>query len=240
MFKVPETILKEYSQEMQTIYGDNLVSVVLYGSSVSDEYDPKKSDLNFLIVLKDSSITELKKAKKAIEKWQKKKVAVPLVLDQEYIKSSLDTFPIEFLNMVRQYHMVYGEDILFSLKFEKEDIRLQCERELKGKSLRLRQSYLEAKKLRRDLGLVIHDSLTAFVAIFKALLYLKGKEIPADRAGVVAATCEDFGLNAETFEKLMQVRKGELKLKDEEMESLFEDYARQIRSLSDKVDKIKL
>jgi len=58
------------------------------------------------------------------------------------IDSSLDTFPIEFLNIKRNYTVVFGEDILEGLAFEKEFIRMQCERELKGKLLLLRAEYV--------------------------------------------------------------------------------------------------
>jgi len=38
------------------VFGNDLISVILYGSAVTNEYIPKKSDLNFLIVLSEGNL----------------------------------------------------------------------------------------------------------------------------------------------------------------------------------------
>ena len=40
---------------------------------------------------------------------------------------------MEFLNFKLVHHTLYGEDLLAGLEIDKKDLRLQCERELKGK-----------------------------------------------------------------------------------------------------------
>jgi hypothetical protein len=57
----------------------------------------------------------------------------PLFLTRSDLSSSLDSYPIEFLNMKNRYRLVYGEDVLQKLSFNPLAVRLQIERELKGK-----------------------------------------------------------------------------------------------------------
>jgi predicted nucleotidyltransferase len=233
---ISQSLLDEYTSQIKGLFGMNLVSVVLYGSSVTGEYHPKRSDLNILIVLGDASLSELRKARDVFHAWHKKHKVVPLVMDEAYIKTSLDTFPIEFLNMRAQYRVLYGRDVLAGLRFDKKWVRLQAERELKGKLLRLQQVYLEVRKADKELAQVIYDSLNTFTAIFRALLFLKDQEHAASKQEVLSAVCREFGLEEGVFTDLWRVRNGELELKGRELEHLFEQYFQEIKKLHEAVN----
>ena len=99
----PEEIFQEIILDYQGIFGPDLLSIILYGSGARGEYIPKKSDINFLMLLTENGIDHLSKAFKTVLKWHKKRVHTPLFLTAEYIKSSLDVFPIEFLNLQAHY-----------------------------------------------------------------------------------------------------------------------------------------
>ena len=62
----------------------------------------------------------------------------------EYIRTSLDVFPVEFLNFKLIHATVFGEDIFESLEINRMDLRRQCERELKVKLVSLRQGYISS------------------------------------------------------------------------------------------------
>ena len=57
--KVPDEVFTEFCEDMKRVFGDDLVSVMLFGSGARGEYIPKKSDINFLVVVKDNSPSEL-------------------------------------------------------------------------------------------------------------------------------------------------------------------------------------
>ena len=238
--KDPKEIFNEITKDYQDIYGKDLVSIILYGSAASGNYIPKKSDINFLIVLSEEGINQLKKAFKTVEKWCKRKVSTPLFLTKSYIATSLDSFPIEFLNMQKSYQLVFGEDILKELPFNKNHLRLQCERELKGKLLQLRQVYLESRGKTKNLKLIIENSLTAFISIFQALLYLKDKDIPAERRKVISLISQEMGVDEQIFLNLLKVKEGTVKLSAEALNVLFEDYIKEVRRLSYSVDQLTL
>ena len=142
----PEEIFQAVVKDYQSIFGSDLLSIILYGSGARGEYIPQKSDINFLILLSENGIDNLSKAFEVVSRGHKSRVSTPLFLTKNYIQASLDVFPIEFLNLKSYYQVVYGEDVLQGLVIEKKFVRLQCEREIKGKLLQLRQQFLETKR----------------------------------------------------------------------------------------------
>jgi predicted nucleotidyltransferase len=234
----PEDLFPEVIEDCRELFGDDLVSIILYGSATGKDYRPGKSDINFMIVLSETGIEELHKALGTVEKWRKRRVATPLFLSKSYVETSIDVFPIEYFNLRSNHRVVYGEDVLKDLSFDPELLRLQCEREIKGKLLLLREAYLESAGKAKALKEVISRSMGAFAAIFKALLFLKGQEVPAETLELIKTTCNVFDLESSVFERLLDIKLEEEKSRNEEMQKIFRDYLREIRALSKRIDAI--
>jgi hypothetical protein len=228
---------KLVADDYRRIFGENLVSVILYGSAGTPEYIPKKSDLNFLIVLSEEGIEQLNLAHELAAKWHKKKVSTPLFLTKDYIESSLDTFPIEFLNIKRNYKVVLGEDVLAELSFNKEFVRMQCERELKGKLLLLREKYVETRGRARVLKNLIAASVPTCVFVFKALLYLLDKEVPATKHETISVLARELNIDEGLFLTLLKIRERVLKPPAKEIDGMFQAYLKEMRNLALLMDK---
>ena len=236
--KDPKEIFPDITTDYKDVYGGDLVSIVLYGSAAGKDYRPGKSDINFMIVLSEEGIERLDRAFEIVKKWRKRNVAIPLFLTENYVETSTDVFPIEYLNFKSNYVPVYGKDILKDLSFKPEFIRLQCEREIKGKLLLLREAYLETSGKGRALKDVISQSIRAFVAIFEALLHVKGLELPKEKLQVIRATAQAFDIDSSVFEKLLDVKDEKIKPGDDEMRGLFQKYLAEVRKLSKQVDAL--
>lgn len=236
--KDPREIFQEIIDDYKGLFGEDLISIILYGSAVGKDYQPGKSDINFMIVLSDEGIDQIDRAFKINEKWLKRKVSVPLFLSRQYIETSMDVFPIEYLNFQRKYVLVYGDDILKQLSFDPKDIRLQSEREIKGKLLLLREAFLESSGKKRNLKVVISQSIKSFLAIFEALLFLKEKEIPEENRKLIRSTCEEFKLDEDLFQKLIDIKEQKLKPDEMELKETFKNYMKEIRKLSKIVDEL--
>jgi len=236
--KDPKEIFPGIVDDYKGLFGEDLVSVILYGSAASNDYIPGKSDINFMIVLSEDGIDSIDKAFEVIGKWKKRNVATPLFLTETYVKTSLDVFPIEYLNFRNNHELVYGKDILKDLSFDQEFLRLQCEREVKGKLLVLREAFLETRGKGKYLQQLTTQSLGAFVAIFNALLHLKGNELPRHKRDVIKEVCLAFDMDATLFEKLLDIKEKRLKLSDSEMADLFKSYLRQVQKLWKIVDTL--
>ena len=130
--------------------------------------------------------------------------------------------------------------ILEELVFDKDHLRLQCEKELKGKLLQLRQVFLESGGKKRNLTFIIGRSLTAFISIFRALLYLKDKAVPGELRNIISLVSQEFGVDEQTFVDLLQIKEGTEKLSSEALSSLFESYIREVRKLAYAVDQLTI
>jgi predicted nucleotidyltransferase len=234
----PEDIFDEFRGNYNALFGDDLLSIILYGSGARGEYIAKKSDINFLIVLNDNGMERLNDSMDLTAKWEKRRVPVPLFLSEDYIKSSLDAFPLEFFNIRLAYSVVYGQDVLKDLNIEKGNLRLQCERELKAKLLLLRRSFLQANGEVRLLTGLVKQSFSAFISIFNALLYLKGDEIPGEYLGIIKAMSENYDINRDLFQNLSQIKKEEKKFAKDEIKKIVWEYILEIKGLSKKVDQM--
>jgi predicted nucleotidyltransferase len=236
----PEEIFEEFTRDYQAVFRDDLKSITLYGSGARGDYVPKKSDLNFLIVLTEAAMDRLREAFPLIRKWRKRQVNIPLFLTEEYITSSLDSFPVEFLNLRHSHVLVYGKDVLEGLSFDKKSVRLQCERELKGKLLLLREAYLDSEGKAGGLGQVSSASLTAFLSLFRALLFLRDREIPRHNDELISTTAREIGFDEKPFTEVLRVKEGKVKPRREEMEGIVERYLRAIRELWKTVDRLEI
>jgi predicted nucleotidyltransferase len=236
--ETPEEIFSEFADDYKAAFGAALETIVLYGSGARGQYKPGHSDLNFMVVLSPDGIDTLDRALPLIQKWRKRNVAVPLMLTRNYIESALDTFPIEFLDM-RQFHkVIYGKDLLESLEISNVDLRRQIERELRGKLIYLRQGFLGTAADRETLREMVASSVPAFAAIFAALLFMKGQEVPQSRTEIVQHVSEYFELNRSVLQNILNVRHGSWRGSTVQLQELAQNYIAEIRKLVDLVDKM--
>ena len=236
----PEEIFQAIVKDYQTIFGADLLSIILYGSAARGEYIPKKSDINFLVLLSENGIDSLSKAFTVVSRWHKSRVNTPLFLTKNYIQASLDVFPIEFLNLKSHYQVIYGEDVLQDLAVEKKFLRLQCEREIKGKLLQLRQQFLGTKGNKREIENLLARSAPTFYSIFRALLFLQDKAIPSGSKELLSLITQETGLNSSLLLDILKIKEGSKKLTTVEAVSFMEKYIEHIKKLSAVIDEMKM
>ena len=122
MPEIPETVretLRPYLAQVQKLFGDALEAVILYGSAAGGEYVPGKSNINLLVLLTTQD-TELLKQYAALHKrWQKEQIVVPLFLTQAELRSSLELFPLEYLEIREQHILLAGRDPFPELRIER-------------------------------------------------------------------------------------------------------------------------
>jgi predicted nucleotidyltransferase len=234
----PEEIFQEYVADWQAGFGQELESIILYGSGARGEFVAGKSDINFLVILTPAGMAGLRRAVEITEKWRKLSVAVPLVLTREYMQTSLDSFPIEFLNIKRQYRLVFGEDVLRNLEISSPNLRLQLEREMKGKLLHLREGLLNQGFDREGLRNLLLSTIPIFAALFEAFLFLKNEKIPATKQEIFIEVARSANLNAGFIGSLFRLQKQESRWYREELWKLMEDYIAQIEKLTVYVDRL--
>ncbi len=233
-------ILDRFVEDLKTLYADQLISVVLYGSAAGEDFVPGRSDLNTLVILKRVDFGALKKYQSLQKRYEKQGIVAPLILDPEYIQTSADSFPVEFLDLKNQSQLLYGQDFFSSLAVDSKNLRLQCEQELKAKLIRLRQHFLEVGHSPAQLERLLSSSFASLIPILRNLLRLKNKNDFKNTPEILNQIQKEFGLATEVFSQVWKFKKKELKLKGEELQNLFADYLDKVQKLAGKVDQIKV
>jgi len=238
--KEPKEVFPQMISDCKELFNNELISIILYGSAAQGHYRAGKSDINFLVVLTEDGMDNLDRAFPRVRKWKKRRIAIPLFLTEDYIRSSVDVYPIEYLNFQRHHEVVYGKDVLEDIVIDRKMLRLQCEREIKGKLLLLRRTFLETEGRVGPLKEVIKASIPTFMAIFEALLFLMGHAEQMERREKIKQVCSEFGLDYALFDMLVQLKADRVRIGDEELRDLFKRYLRQVRELATKVDKMEV
>jgi hypothetical protein len=207
--KNPNEIVEELVADFRTVFGTSLISVIMYGSAVTHEYRPGKSDINIAIVLENNSAKEVIKASHICKKWMRKKVSIPFFMTKEYITNSLDTFPIEFLDMQNNHRVLSGEDLLARISISPEHLRIQCERELKSAALHLRSGYIRCTGKAEDMRMLLSYSSRSLFPILKALLVLAGRAVPSARTEVVLSVEDVYKLKSSSVMGAFEPAKSE-------------------------------
>ena len=195
MIKNPNEIVEPLVDDLETAFGARLIAVSMYGDAVSHEYTPGKSPVNLLVILSDTSIAMLHKGAAVLQQWLKRGIAPPLFLTPGDVLSYAKDFPVEILSIKQLYRVLSGEDVLLSVSLKKEDLHVQCMRELRGIALHLRREYIIAEKIVR-LEEIMMAAVTALLPVFKAVLIVFDKKIPHGRTEIIAAVEDLFGLGS--------------------------------------------
>ena len=201
-----EQLIAEFVQRARQAAGDNLVSVILYGSAAEGEFHPEYSDLNLLCVLQDASFPSLAKMSDVADWWQRKKHRPPLTLTKPDLQASADVFSIEFLDMKQRYRVLHGEDVLRDLAVPMDLHRRQLEYELREKLFLLRQHVLMAAAHDRQLWEVMLRSLSSFTTLFRHVLVELGERERKHSRDAVSELASRLNFDASVFVTLMDVR----------------------------------
>ncbi len=231
---------EDFVEDLQRIHGDNLRSVVLYGSAASGDFIPFGSDYNILVALEQITPEDLRNSHSVVREWVRLGHPVPAYFTVTELVSMGDVFPIELHFMERARKVLYGEDVLADIEISDTHLRHQVEYELRSHLLRLRRRYIEASTSSRKLTDLMARSVKSFAAVFRALMLLYGEEPPVRKVEVLAATCKMVGFESATFEKVLAIRKNgeESQMDVTAANDLFADYLKDIEAVIAAVDDL--
>jgi hypothetical protein len=232
--------VKDFAERLLTALGDNLKSITIVGSSLTEDFRPGQSDINTVLVLDRQTLASLNAVASLAKPMSRKKLSPPLLMTQSYIERSRDVFGVEFLDFQLAHETIMGDDPFTSLEFDKKDVRLQCERELKAMLIRLRQGYVAAaanKKLVRD---ILISTAKSMAPLLRAMLWLKDIDRSARTGPTFVKAAEEFSIDTNPLTSAKKWRHEKTRLSETEMEKTFESAYSVIERLADTVDKLKV
>jgi hypothetical protein len=232
-----KNILEWFVEEAKTIFGNNLNSIILYGSRAIEPEVGKKSDHNVLILLKDASASKLRAFGKVVRKWTAAGSPVPAVFSVDMFAKSADVFPIEFLDMQLNRKVLFGEDALAGIEVDEKNLRHQCEYELKIKLLAIKKAGMLAKG-DRDFRDIIAGSISAVLSVVKHSVRLFGEKTPKNRIEALDVLKSKLGIDPEVFKIALNIKHKDPSVKSVEAEPLFDRYTAELEKIVNAVDNV--
>jgi len=234
---VVQEALSGLINDLRTTHGDNLASVVLYGSAAAGDHIELQSDYNLLIALNRITPEDLRLAQAPMREWQRLGHPLPVYFTVEELSDAADVFPIEFHQMANARIVLYGKDPFEFAKLSDRNLRHQTEYELRSKLIQLRRLYIPASTSIEKLCNLMSESLASFAALFRAVLLLHGKAAPVAKPECVRAAAQLLDLEMYPFERIFEFRaSGALPTSEKETNEIFAAYLDQVERVIEDVD----
>jgi len=196
-----EEKLTEIVRRLREAAGENLQSVVLYGSAARGDFHTHKSDLNLLCVLKSAKATELSRIASVIRWWSEQlNEPAPRIFTSDELIRSADVFAIELLDISESHHVLFGDDPVAGIEVPMNLHRAQVEHELRVALQKLRGHFLRASENESELRAIYGKSISSITVLLRHVLIALGEDPPAHKDEVYRRIEELTGAEASVFE----------------------------------------
>ena len=232
--------IKDFAERLTAALGGTLQSITVVGSSLTDDFKSGQSDINTVIVLGEQKLDSLNQIAAMAKPMSRKKISPPLLMTPSYIERSLDVFGVEFLDFQLTHQTVLGDDPFAALVFDKKDVRLQCERELKAMLIRLRQGYIAAAANKRIVRDILISTARGLAPLLRAMLWLKDVNRPSGNNATFVKAAGEFSVKTDALATAGKWRREKIRLSETEMENAFESIYATIEQLADIVDELEV
>ena len=232
--------LRVLVEQLHAGFHDNLRSITVVGSSLTEDFKLGISDINTVVVLDKHSTPALVSLAALAKRLRRQGLAAPLLVTSSYIERSRDVFGIEFLDFQFTHETIFGQDPFASLTFDKHNVRLQCEREIKAMLVKMRQGYITAGGNPRFVREEVIAGAKELVPLVRAMLWLRDIERPKTMAASLRTAAEQFNVELDAAIEAEQWRHSRRRLTAAEVEAGFEDVFAAVDSLAQIIDEFEL
>jgi len=235
---VPEKQISDFVERLKQAAGDNLESVLLYGSAVTGDYDPDYSNVNLVVILKETSLAKLMAIAPVVGSWVDQKRHAPLIITRDELERSADVFAIELMDIKQRHRVMFGADPIAQLNIPMHMHRAQLEYELREKLILLRQRLvLVAHDEKRSWELLLR-SLPTFTTLFRHALIAQGSSAPSTKRESVKTLAVSLGFDASPFEHLLDIREHRADQKKFRVQELAARYLAAVEQVTGAVDRM--
>ena len=220
--------------KLKSAAGAQIKSVILYGSSANDDFQPEFSDLNVLVILKDAGAATLKQLAPPLKWWSRQGEPAPVLLQAEELARCADVFAIELIDMKERHRVLVGEDLLSAIDAPRNMHRAQVERELRTALVKLRRGYVHANN-DQAVSKLMTESISTFATLFRHALIIFGHPAPMEKRAAIETIASVLSLDLTSLQKVLDIREKRATLQD--CSGLFADYLEAVNRVTDEVDR---
>ena len=214
--------LEALVSQLKSAFGPGLHAVVLYGSQVTQDHG-KTSDYNVLVLVDALDAKRLQGASAAAKAWAGSGNPAPLTLTLDEWHGSADIFPMEYADILERHKVLYG-DFRTDVRVDPAHLRLQLEHEAMGTLLQLRRGALAAGNDPKEQLVLLEQSASTVMVVFRALVRLRGEVPPQDNVELVQQVATITSLDASPFARVVWHRRGQTPIKATDAPAVLDSY----------------
>jgi predicted nucleotidyltransferase len=181
----PQTqkILDEFVSAVRSAFGDDLVSVVLFGSAAEDRLRPS-SDLNVLVLLRSFDPVKGRDLGGSLQLFAAAARLRAMFLQESELGAAAQAFPVKFADMRRRHQILAGTDPFPSLAIPRDAAISRLKQVLLNLALRLRARLVESGQQEERLARAIAEAAGPLRASAAELLELEGRGAASPKAAL--------------------------------------------------------
>jgi len=203
-----KNILTDFTSSLKDLFGNDLITVALYGSAARGTYRKGVSDINVLVLLENSSPRKIFEMGSAIKTFLRKYRVNPRVMTREEFESSADVFPLEYGDIKDAHEILYGDAEILNIDLAHAHLRYELEEKIRGAVGDIRYLILASGGNEKTLGKLIALWSGLCGTILRGLLRLKDiTDTPAD--ALLERVSAEYEIPLDGFAALERFKQGE-------------------------------
>jgi hypothetical protein len=227
---IPDAV-RSLERDLRDIFNGRFRSLVMYQADCDDRIDT-------LALVDDVSPADLRACATRVAGWHDAGLATPLVLAAHEFDRSLDTFPIEFGDILERHVVVAGVNPFAGLTVSPAHLRQACEVQARSHLLHLREGFVETRGRSDEVAALIRRSAPALAALIRSVGRLQGRG-DGSREGLAAAIERDMGAPQGALSRIAALASVTqcAPLSSEEARRILPDYLNAVERLTAYVDQ---
>lgn len=193
--KNPSDIVESCSAALKTHLGENLKCCLIYGSMVRGQFIEDQSDINLLILLKESTF----QAHQVIGQIIRSHSPInPFIIGEKGLDRTMKVFGLKFSSIRRNYKVLSGEDPFVDFTVASGLDRFLCEQSLRNLQLRHTHFFTMSGHDRKRYSKYLIEVSSSVLTDVSEVARLNGAQLPQnfkDRISILEANL-NFNCNA--------------------------------------------
>lgn len=227
-------------EELELALDGELESVLLYGSAARGDWREDVSDVNVMVIAERANVRSCQRLQAPLQRAQRKWPISLELLTATDIERSADVFPLKFLDIQRNHHVLYGDDPIQGVDIAWDHLRLRVEQQLKSLLSSMRRSCIyNVSRPERQLE-ELRKGFSTFLLCLGALLFLRGGQWwLSEKEPIITEAVSTLGFDASLLETLLDVNRRTKTPDREQLARLFDRFLLLVTEVATLADELE-
>lgn len=181
--------LAGFVEESGKALGDDLVSVILFGSAAEGRLRAT-SDVNLMLVLRNFDPARIDVLREPLRLAHATIRLEAMLIREDELAAAAEAFAVKFADIAVRHRVLAGKDVLAGLKPSREATRQRLRQILLNFILRTRERYAITSLREEQLAVAVADCAAPLRAAAEIMLQLEGRPAASPKAALETVAAE--------------------------------------------------